>query len=171
MQRENKTALAAFGITVLMIACTVTPAAAQKPSIFNVSNVVVGAQRIETTFFLAAGKWSDSGVKEGLDSTEIHCYKRLGFCEVASTYPGDNTGLTEYDILRWNKQEMVAEDNSPICVVSILRADFVKKTVTLSSTDKGVRKDPFCAGADKMPTAFLLGPDDVLKARRQKKKR
>jgi hypothetical protein len=150
-------------IAIFMTIGAVVPAAAQKPLIFNVSNVVIGAQRIGTAYFLATGKWSDDSADAGLSSTEIHCYKRLGFCEVAGAYPGNNVGLTEFDILRWDSQEMVAEDNSAICVVGILRADFIRKRVTMSSADKGVNKDPFCAGSNRVPTAVLLGSADSMK--------
>jgi hypothetical protein len=37
------------------------PVAAQKPIIFDVSNVVVGAQKIQTLYLYAQGKWSDAG--------------------------------------------------------------------------------------------------------------
>jgi hypothetical protein len=64
------------------------PCAAQKPLIFDVSTVVVGSQRLETLWAFAEGKWSDAGPNVGINSTDIHCYKRFGFCEVANDAKG-----------------------------------------------------------------------------------
>jgi hypothetical protein len=111
------------------------PCAGQKPSIFDVSTVVVGSQRLETLYTYAAGKWSDAGPDVGMISTEIHCYKRFGFCEVANASTSPLTrglasvSLTSFDILRWDASEMIAVDSSPICVVNTLRFDFVAKKV------------------------------------------
>jgi hypothetical protein len=142
------------------------PDAAQTPTIFDVSDVVVGTQRTPTRYFFAQGKWSDAGTHESASSTEIHCYKALEFCEVASAilFAGEATvQLNSFDILRWDEAEMIAVDSTPICMVNTLRADFRAKRVTLSSSDKGVTKDPFCKGTDKLGTAVLWGVDDVIK--------
>jgi hypothetical protein len=74
-----------------------------------------------------------------------------------------NVDLTTFDILRWDGKEMIAVDSSAICLVSTIRADFVTKRVTLSSSDKGVTKDPLCKGSDKLPTAVLWGEEDIVK--------
>src|ERR1022692_2978960 len=95
------------------------PCMAQQPFIFNVSNVVVGSQRLETLWAYAVGKWSDARDDVGIYSTEIHCYKRFGFCEVsgASTFFGlASVSLTSFDILRWDTSEMIAVDSSPMCL-------------------------------------------------------
>src|ERR1035437_2012873 len=70
-----------FGCFVLVLAI---PVAAQKPIIFDVSNVVMGAQRIPTLWLFAEGQWSDAGDHIAPDSTQIFCYKSLAFCDVAS---------------------------------------------------------------------------------------
>jgi hypothetical protein len=139
---------------------------AQKPTIFDVSDVVVGTQKIQTRYFYAAGKWSDAGDHIGPLSTEIQCYKSLGFCSVANASAMDgnaNVSLDSFDILRWNNLEIIAVDSSPICTVDTIRVDFATKRVTLSSSDKGVTKDPFCKGSDKLPTAVLWGEDEIVK--------
>ena len=149
-------------ISVLAGGC----ATAQKPTIYDVSNVVMGAQRIPTLWLYAAGKWSDAGDQIGPSSTEIQCYKSLGFCAVANAFAigGEaNVSLDSYDILRWDSQEMIAVDSSAICIVNTIRADFVTKRITLSSSDKGVTKDPFCKGSDRIPTAVLWGEEDIVK--------
>ena len=61
-------------------------ATAQKPVVYDVSNVVVGAQRIPTLALFASGKWSTAGESTGTLSAEIHCYKSLGFCDVADAF-------------------------------------------------------------------------------------
>ena len=139
----------------------------QTPLIFDVSDVVAGAQRIDTRYFLATGKWSDDGNDVGVNSVEIHCYKRFGFCEVAHGYSSVGkawVGLDSFDILRWDNQELIAVDSSPICVVNTLRADFIAKKVSISSTSKAERRDKFCATMDADPatfkTAFLIGWKD-----------
>lgn len=145
-------------------------ALAQKPQIFNVSDVVAGAQKIETTYLLAVGKWSDDSKAAGMNSTEIHCYKAFGFCEAAHSFAIDariGVSLDSYDILRWDRQEMIAVDSSPICIVNTLRVEFATKRVSMSSASKGVKDDKFCASLDADPaalkTAFLTGLDDELK--------
>jgi hypothetical protein len=153
-------------LSVLVASALAVPVAAQKPIIFDVSNVVVGAQKIQTLYLFAEGKWSDAGEHIGAISTQIHCYKSLGFCDVASVeWNGAETfvDLTTFDILRWDSQEIIAVDSSPICIVNTLRADFVTKRVTLSSSDKGITTDPFCKGTDKLSTAVLWGEKDIVK--------
>ncbi|MFZ0304898.1 MAG: hypothetical protein WAL75_19555 [Terracidiphilus sp.] len=154
----------------LLFACAVfslaIPAVPQRPVIFDVSDVTVGANKIQTGYLYAAGKWSDAGDRIGPLSTEIQCYKNLGFCAVANAFTtGDdaNVSLDSFDILRWDSQEMIAVDSSAICIVSTLRADFATKRITLSSSDKGVTKDPLCKGSDKIPTAVLWGEKDIVK--------
>lgn len=135
---------------------------AQHPYIFDVSTIVVGSQRVETPWVWAVGKWSDSGDQIGLNSTEIHCYQRFGFCEVAnaSTVAGlPSVNLTSYDILRWDKSEMIAVDSSPVCFVNNLRFDFAAKKVSLSSASKGETRDKVCTDVtpSMTATAFLTG--------------
>jgi hypothetical protein len=155
---------------LVMIQCSVL-ANGQTPTLYDVSNVVVGSQRLGTLWFLASGKWSDAGDNSGSLSTEIHCYKRFGYCEVASVFhsPEANVSLEEYDVLRWDNRELIAVDSSDKCIVTTLRADFVTKRVSLSSTSKGVTNDPYCKELDKLPTVFLLGQDDAFKATKPKK--
>ncbi len=172
---DNRAAkrLIAVGI-VVSLAAAASPAAAQTPFIFDVSDVVVGAQKIETRYFLASGKWSNAGSDVGPASTEIHCYQRLAFCEVAdanSALGHASVTLSSLDVLKWDDKELIAVDSSPICIVVTLRADFVTKRVTMSSADKGVTNDPFCKGFDKLPTVFLLGPDVSAKRPAQSKPR
>jgi hypothetical protein len=148
-----------FNCIVLALAI---PVAAQTPIIFDVSNVVMGAQKTPTLWFFAEGKWSDAGEHVGPASTQIQCYKSLGFCDVANafeTFGVAGVNLTSFDILRWDSKEIIAVDSSPICIANTLRVDLISKRVTLSSSDKGVKMDP-CKGLDKLLTAVLWGMDD-----------
>ena len=136
------------------------PCMAQHPLTLDVSTVVVGSERLETLYAFAMGKWSDAGNHVGLNSTEIHCYLRFGFCNVAdasSSFGLASVNFTSYDILRWDKNEMIAVDSSPICLVNNLRFDFAAKKVSISSTLKGETRDKSCK--DLTPsmtaTAFL----------------
>ena len=127
-----------------VLACAVS-ASAQKPFVYDVSKVVVEAQKIPTLLLLAAGKWSDAGDSAGTLSTEIHCYKSLGFCEVANTFTiggGDaNVALDSFDILRWDSNEMIAVSSTDVCgVVSTIRVNLATKGVTRSFSGKGVTK-------------------------------
>ncbi len=136
------------------------PCMAQHPLTIDVSTVVVGAERLETLWTFTMGKWSDAGDHVGLNSTEIHCYQRFGFCEVAdaSVISGlASVNLTSFDILRWDASELIAVDSSPICVVNNLRFDFVAKKVSLSSALKGETRDKYCSGLtpSMTATAFL----------------
>jgi hypothetical protein len=103
-------------------------------------------------------------------STEIHCYERFGFCEEAdATYLSGEAGATlnSFDILRWDKRELIAIDSSPICVVNTLRFDFAAKKVTITMALKGETKDPFCKDM-KATTAFLGGVKDKIKSEMKK---
>jgi hypothetical protein len=146
-------------------------ASAQKPWIFDVSNVVIGAQKIPTLYFFAVGKWSDAGEHLGLDSTEIQCYKALGFCNVASSHligTEANVSLDGFDILRWDNAEIIAVDSSPMCLVATIRADLKAKSVSLSTAGKGINKDQGCTGMDNnVPTVMLLGPNDAFKSQHE----
>jgi hypothetical protein len=154
----------------LLSACFVfalaIPVTAQKPIIFDVSNVVVGAQRTPTLWLFAEGKWSDADEHVGPGSTHIQCYKSFGFCDVANafeTFGVAGVSLTSFDILRWDSREIIAVDSSPICIVNTLRVDLIAQRITLSSSDKGETKDPFCKGSDKIPTAVLWGMEEYVK--------
>jgi hypothetical protein len=138
------------------------PCMAQQPLIFDVSTVVIGSQRLETVWAYAEGKWSDAGPDVGINSTDIHCYKRFGFCEIASASSSSklaSVSLVSFDILRWNASEMIAVDSSPICLVNTLRFDFATRRVSISSTSKGETQARLCK--DLTPsmsaTAFLIG--------------
>jgi hypothetical protein len=129
---------------------------------YDVSTVVVGSQKLETPWAYAAGKWSDAGNKVGLDSTEIHCYQRLGFCEVASASSvlGEAfVSLTTFDILKWDTSELITADSSGLCVMNTLRFDFAAKKVSISSTSKGETRIEACKRLtpDMTATAFLTG--------------
>ena len=153
-------------LSVFVAFVLAVPVAAQKPIIFDVSNVVVGARKIQTLYLFAEGKWSDAGEHIGAASTQIQCYKSLGFCDVANafeTFGEANVDLTAFDILRWDSREIIAVDSSPICIVNTLRVDLVTKRITLSSSDKGVTKDPLCKGSDKLSTAVLWGEEEIVK--------
>jgi hypothetical protein len=135
---------------------------AQQPLIFDVATVVVGPQRLATSWAFAAGKWSDAGADVGINSTEIHCYKSFGFCEVAEASASSGSAwvkLTSYDVLRWDTSELIAVDSSPVCLVNTLRFDFAAKKVSTSSTSKGVTRDKVCNAitASMTATAFLTG--------------
>jgi hypothetical protein len=108
------------------------------------------------------GKWSDAGDHVGLNSTEIYCYLRFGFCNVAdasSSFGLASVNFTSYDILRWDKNEIIAVDSSPVCLVNNLRFDFAAKKVSISSTSKGETRDEFCKvlTPSDMATVFLTG--------------
>jgi hypothetical protein len=147
----------AYAVSLLVI----LPCMAQQPLIFEVSTVVVGPQRVETLWAFAEGKWSDAGADVGINSTDIHCYKRFGFCEVASASTSSRLAsvrLSSFDILRWDTTEMIAVDSSPICVVNTLRFDLAAKKVSISSTSKGETRDKLCNLTPSMTaTAFLTG--------------
>src|ERR1700730_13119484 len=99
-------------LIVLVLASLTSFALAQEetPWIFGTpSEVVVGAQRLETLYTHAIGKWSNVD-NVGIDSTEIECFKRFGFCHEANahSYDGQAWGnLTTYDILRWHSKELI----------------------------------------------------------------
>jgi hypothetical protein len=144
----------------------------ETPFILDVSQVVAGANRTETLYAYAVGKWSDAGEHVAGWSTEIHCYESFGFCEEADArYVGGQAGasLNSFDILRWDKHELIAVDSSPICVVNTLRLDFAPKKVTITMSLKGETKDPSCKDL-KATTAFLGGAIHEIKENTKKRK-
>jgi hypothetical protein len=150
---------------ILCAGLSASAARAQKetPFIFDESEGVVGAQRLQTRFLIAEGFWSDAAKSVAVNSVEIHCYKRFGFCEAASSLPGGVVDLSSYDILRWDNHELVAEDTSPICVVNTLQFDLVAKKVSISSVQKSnslASKDKLCRDLGAAPPAFLGGVED-----------
>jgi hypothetical protein len=81
-----------IALSVVVILSTVLVCAQnQTPEILSVSSVVAGAQKTETLFAHAMGKWSDADDHLAVWSTEIHCYRSFGFCEeaVATYYFGE----------------------------------------------------------------------------------
>ena len=157
--------------TILLIAASLS-AQEQTPEVFGTpSTVVVGTQKIETVYTWAQGKWSNAGDLQGTNSTIIHCYQRFGFCEEAEGYSFGGkawVNLTTLDVLRWDDEELIAVDSSPVCAVDTIRFDFHTKQVSYTVTAKGVTKDmpemsrKLCESV-KPTTDFLAGLKDELK--------
>jgi hypothetical protein len=162
----------AFLLIVAVVLCSsLLVGQEQTPEVFDVSQVVAGANRIETLYFLAVGRWSDADTPAVM-STEIHCYKTFALCEEAQAHfvVGQAiVGLDEYDIIRWDAKELMAEDSDPPCVVRTLRADFGTKAVIKTMALKGGAKDHSCDGFHAS-AAFLGGLMDE-KKRVQSKER
>ena len=99
--------------TIVLLTLVHVPiqALAQKPTVFNVADVVVGTPKMETRYLLAIGKWSDTDDDVGPYSVEIHCYKRFGFCNVANANMlmtgRANLSVTDFEILRWNSRSLL----------------------------------------------------------------
>lgn len=139
-----------------------------QPLGFDISTVRIAATGLVTPWVFAEGKWSDGGPKLEVNSTEIHCYQRLGFCSVATAFVGFDKAsvmLNDFDILRWDEHEIIAVDSSPTCAVNTIRFDLDKKTVTISGTMKAPPTNAFsrrlckATKADITSTAFLTGKE------------
>jgi hypothetical protein len=159
-------------LSMFTLVCFTSSVFAQKhPEIFDVSDVVFGAHKLDTTYLYAAGAWSDASERENAMSVQLQCFKRIGYCAVAEpVVVGEGPGsvgamLDGYDILRWDEREMIAVDSSPICTVNTIRADLIAKTITISSAKKATKsanQDPLCKEVDQS-TAFLVNHDEVTK--------
>jgi hypothetical protein len=153
-----------LGVVLLFLISLSMLVMAQKPFVFDNSDVVVGARRIPTLQFIAAGKWSDAGDNLGMDSTRIQCYKAFGFCEIAQAFNFNGNAVVNldgFDILQWNDNELIATDGDKCA--STLRVNFKTELVTISSsTDKGEFASLFCTRY-KLGTAVLWTPEDVVK--------
>jgi hypothetical protein len=124
----------------------------------------MGAQRIETLWTEASGKWSDAGKDIGTTASHVECYKKFGFCFQAEAYSLGGqawVNTTTLDILRWDAEELIAVDSTPICQVNQIRFDFKTKQVSATESPKGETKDPFCKDV-KATTAYLGGLKDEL---------
>src|ERR1035437_5466360 len=91
--------------SAVLLSAILVQAQDQTPEILSVSQVVAGAQRTETLYAHAVGKWSDADEHLAVMSTEITCLERFGFCDEAdATYYDGQAGATlnSFDILRWD---------------------------------------------------------------------
>ena len=164
-------------ILAILVTLSAALAVGQTPEMFDVSNVTIGTQKLDTDWLFAVGKWSDAGKEIAVNSTEIRCYKRFGFCEVSSAMVSEglaSVNVDDFDVLRWDADELIAVDSSPICVANNLRVDFKTKKVSISSTSKGASDDKFCREVDADPaalkTAFLTGTKDIVSGMKQRGK-
>ncbi len=160
-----------FCIVLLFLLSLSMPVVAEKPFVFDLSNVVVGARRIPTLQLIAAGKWSDAGDNLGMDSTRIQCYKAFGFCEIAQAFNfnGDAVvNLDDFDILQWNDNELIATDGDKCA--STLRVNFKTEQVTISSSTAKSELASLVCTRYKLGTAVLWGPEDVVKDEMNKAK-
>jgi hypothetical protein len=154
---------------LLLYVCLVAASARgqeQHPEIFGEPTVVtMGAERIETLWTEASGKWSDAGKDLGTTSSHVECYKKFGFCAQAEAYSLGGqawVNTTTLDILRWDDHELIAVDSTPTCQVNQIRFDFKTKQVSVTESPKGETKDPFCKDV-KATTAYLGGLKDELR--------
>jgi hypothetical protein len=139
----------------VLVILTMVRGLAQTPVIFDVSEVTIGPQKIATKWAYAEGKWSDASAKVGVPSASIHCYERFGFCEDAEviTVLGTPAIRTEmFDVLRWDDNEIIAVDSSPVCLVTTLRFDLALKRVTVSSASKHETRFPVCKDVESAAT-------------------
>lgn len=143
------------------------PKAGPHPEEFQVASVVVGAKRIPTLWFDAAGKWFpdvDSGDSPlvGPISAEIRCFKAFEFCErveaiIAPGPPVTVVVLQDFDVLRWDSTEIIAVDSKETCDVLTLRVEFPAERVSLDRAPKG----NVCPG-EITSTSFLESRKEAL---------
>jgi len=135
--------------SLLALALLMTlPAAAQHPGWFSgdVSGIAT-----------ASGTWADHKPNPALlYSTRIECFRSQKMC-IEATAQGDavEPGLEYFEIVTWNKDEIIARD-SVICGVVILRFDFVAESVSTTLVPNG---EPGYQGICKMylPPPTMLG--------------
>lgn len=88
-------------ILTMLLPSPLTFAQGQTPFILDVSEVVAGAQKTETLYAYAVGRWSDADEHLAVWSTEIQCYEHFGFCvEADATYLNGQAGETGSHIHR-----------------------------------------------------------------------
>jgi hypothetical protein len=161
-------------VLLLILTALSLPGIADGPVIYSVGPEVVGTGNLPTLYAFAIGRWSNPRPKAGRRSTEIHCYKRFSFCEVADSRINDDAQaavtLETFNIVRWDEHEMIAVDSDSLaaaCAVKTLRFDFLNTQVSLGATSKGLEGNIFCEGVDIAVTSFLIGKDDY--TRKEKK--
>lgn len=109
----------------------------------------------------AFGRWKrDNGTVEKNEVSEIQCER--GFeCTMATAtlFQGDlNVGIENFTILRWGKNEIIAEDTAPICVTLKLIINFTDKSViALHSPKASARGFSGCELATRVRTSTLVG--------------
>jgi hypothetical protein len=146
-----------------MLSSTTLLGQGETPGAFDLSDVVVGTKHIQTKYLFAEGKWSDADSHASLMSTEVHCYKALGFCDEATAVyvpvgQGQASVFTnQYDILKWDDSELIGT-SALDCVDYTLRVNFITKQVSRTMAPKATPKanhDPSCHGRES--TGFLSG--------------
>jgi hypothetical protein len=124
----------------------------------------------ESGFVVASGKWkAEDGSVDDSSVVEIHCVKGFGCYAATAIFLGDSSfgtfkgkpildvGLSEYKIVRWDKDGIVAEDKAPICVSRRLIITFADKSVkAVDSPQAAGRGDPFCKSATHVKTHTLV---------------
>jgi hypothetical protein len=92
---------------------------------------------------LAQGQWKPSSGKVGDDfgkhAVEIQCRLEIKACfeakaEIVGQEP--QVFLQEYRVIEWDKNGIIAEDDSPICSTNRLLINFQEQSVTAIDTPK-----------------------------------
>jgi len=136
-----------IAVVVLLLACA-APLDAQHAKPVFLSN---------PRFMSASGKWkSVSGIAADemayKHEVEIQCRFDIKECYVATAQIVDDTPnviLDNYSVIKWDKNGIIAEDSSPICVVNRLLINFQEQGVMAVDTPKkGAKGMPLGNGKD-----------------------
>ena len=100
----------------------------------------------------ASGKWKESSGKANppKEAVEIHCRLDAKECLEATAqvnYGEPNLSLQYYRVIEWNKNGIVAEDDSSICMTNRLLVSFQERSViAIDTPKKGARGMPLGEG-------------------------
>ena len=95
-------------------------------------------------FVAASGKWKPPSGKSSDDlparhAVEIKCYLEIKECfeAIAQIVAGEpQVSLQSYRIIEWDKNGLIAEDGSPICLTARLLINFQEQSVLAIDTPK-----------------------------------
>jgi hypothetical protein len=120
------------------------------------------------------GQWKATSSKKadalGVNTADIQCFQSLSVCfEASATLSGKipYASLSSYQIVKWDENGLIAEDDSPICVVNRLLVNFQDKSIiSTASPKKNAQGIPLshgnaCQYSDHVVTYNLVFPEQA----------
>lgn len=132
--------------------------------------------RLEKGTFIARGKWNPTDTKPREDFAhlpvvEVHCFKEQSYCmqAIASVQNGaPSLAVQYYKVIRWDKNDIVAENYDFSCTTNQLKVD-LKETMVLAvdspkkkgkaAKEKGNAATDPCDQLEHVITYKLIGED------------
>ena len=106
-------------------------------------------------YIQASGKWRNASGKDdlGKHSVQIECRLEIKECSEAFAKQlgedGPAVSVEHYRVIQWNRNDLIAEDDEPICVTNRLLINFKEQSVTaMDAPKKGAKGLPLDNGGN-----------------------